>query len=395
MATDEPSFSWGSETFERRPRRLLRARRSRSDRPIRMVSARANALIIDGFVLLIPVLAIAWLASLLFPGDGFFFYDSAGAGSARLTIGIPGSLLISAVSLSYFFIYEARTGQTIGKRRMGICVRAANGGPAGLRAISARTVLRLIDGIAFYLLGLLVALISGKRRRRIGDLAGGTVVVAVDPAFEPAPAQPLWRLLAFPASWILGLFVLVFATPIATAESEGARAISLVRSYEAAREAGNGALACSMLTVAQQRELVAIQSGSYARASAAACPQYILREVSNSHLMNPELAELARGPLTSAYSTLGAVLVHAPGTPSVVLSAVHEGGALKLDVRGLQRLEFIAGYTASAHGHRAVCACVFDTARAEGRLPEGTAAEAALLRPAVLKCRGIELAPAG
>ncbi len=348
------------------------------------MDARGKALIIDSLVLVIPVLLIAYLTSLCFPGDGFFFHES-GAGSARVTIGIPGTLLITALSLSYFFICEARSGQTIGKRALGICVRSAAGGPAGLRAVSARTVLRLIDGFLFYLLGLLVALVSGRRRRRIGDLAGGTVVMAVEEGFEPAPTQPLWRLLAFPACWIVGLFVLVFASGIVTAESEGSRAITLVRSYEQARESHNAALACSLLTVAQQRELVAIQSGSYATAEASRCPQYILRNVSESNLMNPDLAEMARGSLRSAYSPLGAVVVHSPEDPGVFLSAVREGGALKLDVRGLARLEFIAGCKDSAHGHAALCACVFDTARAEGRLPERPGEES-LLRPAVLKC---------
>ncbi len=393
MATDQPSFSWGSDTFERRPERRQRLRASRSDRPIRLMDARGKALIIDSFVLLLPVLLTAYLASLLFPGDGFFFHESA-ASSARVSIGLPGTLLITAVSLSYFFICEARTGQTVGKRAVGICVRSAAGGPAGLRAVSARTVLRLIDGILFYLLGLLVALISGKRRRRIGDLAGGTVVVPVQEDFEPAPPRALWQLLAFPAIWIAGLFVLIFATGIVTAESDRSEALTLVRSYEQARASGNAALACSMLTLAQQRELVAIQGGSYATAEASRCPMYILRNVSRSNLMNPDLAELARGTLSTGYSPLGAVVVHSPEDPSVFLTAVREGGRLKLDVRGLQRLEFIAGCNASSPGHASLCACVFDTARVEGRLPERPGEES-LLRPAVLKCRRSLAAPAG
>ena len=40
-----------------------------------------------------------------------------------------------------------------------------------------RTLLRVVDGVGFYLVGLVSMLATGERRQRLGDLAAGTVVV--------------------------------------------------------------------------------------------------------------------------------------------------------------------------------------------------------------------------
>jgi uncharacterized RDD family membrane protein YckC len=82
----------------------------------------------------------------------------------------------------YRFALEARDGQTIGKRCYGIRVVAADGGPAGPRAIAIRSVLRIVDSLPVsYLAGLLSMARTGPaRRQRIGDIAAGTIVVAVD-----------------------------------------------------------------------------------------------------------------------------------------------------------------------------------------------------------------------
>ncbi len=70
---------------------------------------------------------------------------------------------------------------------MGLRVTMADGSPADMRAIAVRTVLRVVDGIAFYVVGLIVMLVTGERRQRLGDLAAGTIVTGVDA--RPAPAM--------------------------------------------------------------------------------------------------------------------------------------------------------------------------------------------------------------
>jgi hypothetical protein len=52
-----------------------------------------------------------------------------------------------------------------------------------------RTVLRVIDGIGLYIVGLIVMLVTGQRRQRLGDLAGGTMVVDAS-ATNYAPPAP-------------------------------------------------------------------------------------------------------------------------------------------------------------------------------------------------------------
>jgi uncharacterized RDD family membrane protein YckC len=93
-------------------------------------------------------------------------------------------------ALYYHFALESGDGQTVGKKLMKLRVVRADGRPAEMRDIAVRTVLRVVDGIGGYIVGLIVMLATGQRRQRLGDLAAGTIVVdASAPAFvPPAPA---------------------------------------------------------------------------------------------------------------------------------------------------------------------------------------------------------------
>jgi uncharacterized RDD family membrane protein YckC len=92
--------------------------------------------------------------------------------------------------LFYCFACESAGGQTLGKALLGLRVRSAGGGPADERAIALRTLLRLVDGIGFYVVGLLAMLRSGERRQRLGDSVGGTVVVSATEAPAARPSAP-------------------------------------------------------------------------------------------------------------------------------------------------------------------------------------------------------------
>jgi uncharacterized RDD family membrane protein YckC len=399
MSTTESSFSWGAETFGRGDRAPGRTRNSTPRQSL--LGARMAALIIDGIVLIVPLLAIAFLLSLAFPHHGFFLAKSgtstattvSGSSNATrytYTLPLPGVLLVTALSLSYFFLCEALRGQTVGKRAMGLRVRSASGGPAGLNATSARTVLRLIDGIGFYLVGTLVALVTGARRRRIGDWAGGTVVVRDDGVMDHRPHWAPWRAALFPAMWLLAVLLAVFALGLGTAVGEREQAVALVRSYAKAREQGEAELACSMLTGAQQREVVAIESSDYPDARASSCPASILRDEPDSHLLNPALGQMSASALSTAYSPLGAVVVYSPRYPTLHLIAVVEGGQLKLDMRGLEKLEFVGSCSALGRVSPSVCSCTFDLARAQDALPEGslTRLEIETLAADEARCQG-------
>jgi uncharacterized RDD family membrane protein YckC len=105
--------------------------------------------------------------------------DPAGGGLVAVGLGW---------ALYYYFACESGSGQTVGKRVMNIRVVGVDGAPAGMREIALRTVLRVIDGLFLYLVGLIVMVATKERRGRLGDLVGDTMIVSVD---EPAPAAPV------------------------------------------------------------------------------------------------------------------------------------------------------------------------------------------------------------
>jgi uncharacterized RDD family membrane protein YckC len=105
---------------------------------------------------------------------------------------IRGALgaVILGWALYYHFAMESGDGQTVGKKLMKLRVVLSDGRPAGMREIAIRTVLRVIDGIGMYIVGLVVMLATGQRRQRLGYLAAGTMIVdASATAYAPpAPA---------------------------------------------------------------------------------------------------------------------------------------------------------------------------------------------------------------
>jgi uncharacterized RDD family membrane protein YckC len=78
---------------------------------------------------------------------------------------------------SYYIIPEWLYGRTLGKQLTGIIVLRSNGRVPSLEQAVLRNLLRIIDGTAGYLLGLLVILFT-KENQRVGDLLSGTVVVS-------------------------------------------------------------------------------------------------------------------------------------------------------------------------------------------------------------------------
>lgn len=382
MSTSD-SMSWGRDAFARGDLEYPRGDGVRppatgsSARSGSLLFARMAALIVDGFVLVIPLVAVTWMLAQLFPHHGFFFtksgtiISSTGRTTSNYKLGLPGLSVMTVLALDYFFICEALHGRTVGKRSMGLSVQSTAGGPAGVHRVAARNLLRPIDALPFfYLLGALTALISGRRRRRIGDLVGGTVVVHEEPPPQGSRASGAGVLL-YPLGLTVVVMLTLFATSAGASLSSSERAIAVVRSYIQAREQGNAALACSMLTVEQQRELVALQSRSYRDASATQCPAYILQVEPNSHLLNPVLAQLLSAPLVGEATRVGPVVVRSLNPP-LELVTVSEDGLLKLDVRGLQRAGYLHGCSATGRMSISECTCVWTLLRMQGMLPEGS-----------------------
>lgn len=122
------------------------------------------------------------------------------------TIALVLSLALAVVAFVYYWLLEALAGATIGKAIAGIRVCDANGRNCGLGASLIRNLVRIIDGLAVYFVGFLVALFS-KRRQRIGDhLAHTYVVERATGAGVRAVLVVLW--LALLAAGVLGAYLI-------------------------------------------------------------------------------------------------------------------------------------------------------------------------------------------
>ena len=107
------------------------------------------------------------------------FALAARAAGLSLTLGV----LVVALGwgLYYCFALESSGGQTLGKRVMKLRVVSADGSPATDAQIAKRTLVRILE---WNVIGLIVMLVSGERRQRLGDMVAGTVVtdaVATEP----------------------------------------------------------------------------------------------------------------------------------------------------------------------------------------------------------------------
>ncbi len=91
---------------------------------------------------------------------------------ATMIVGVLGIV----IGLGYFVYFEGTTGQTIGKKIVNIKVVRKDGKPMTYMDALIRTILRIIDGMAFYIVGLIVIVVS-KEKQRIGDMAAKTLVV--------------------------------------------------------------------------------------------------------------------------------------------------------------------------------------------------------------------------
>ena len=129
-------------------------------------------------------------------------------------------VLALGLVLCWDFLFESLRGQTIGKRIMRIKVVRRDWSTLRPQHVAARNVLRLLDGAPGPpLIGLLSITASGaKRRQRLGDLAGGTVVVKSDREMSRLPAAIRDRaiLVAYPLLWLAPAVALAVLEPTST-----------------------------------------------------------------------------------------------------------------------------------------------------------------------------------
>jgi uncharacterized RDD family membrane protein YckC len=108
--------------------------------------------------------------------------------------------LNAAIFFLYFWLLEASFGTTLGKAMVDIrVVRTTERNP--LAALAIRNLLRVVDGLGFYLVGAVVAGCS-RIHRRLGDIGAGTVVIEEHFGYRvKIAAIALWTAILAGAIW--------------------------------------------------------------------------------------------------------------------------------------------------------------------------------------------------
>jgi uncharacterized RDD family membrane protein YckC len=143
-----------------------------------VLGRRIGAAIIDLGIALLIVLVVG----------GIVGNEVAADAPVSARFGALDRVLILSLVFAYYWGTETVWAQTLGKRALGIRVERVDGSKATAGATFLRTLLRAVDGLLFYLVGLIAILATGQRRQRIGDLAAKTrVVSATQPHDRPDP----------------------------------------------------------------------------------------------------------------------------------------------------------------------------------------------------------------
>lgn len=179
----------------------------RLDLPIAGVGTRTLAAILD-YALLLAILVLWWTGGLV-----TLDLLGLGPGWGGWAVLILGTFLIQ---WSYFAALEiVMKGCTPGKNALGLRVVSYHGGHASHGAILMRNLIRAVDlvfGLAF--------MAVDARSRRLGDMAGGTLVVHQHP---PGDAEDV-RLGRLPPGWGAREVVVVESFLRRTARMEPQRA---------------------------------------------------------------------------------------------------------------------------------------------------------------------------
>jgi uncharacterized RDD family membrane protein YckC len=130
---------------------------------------RFNAFILD-LIVLSGAFAVA---------DAWLLMRWSSFEKAEMSLSAASLLLLIFMNALIFFLYgfllEASCGATLGKIIVGIRV-IRTGRRSAIAAAAIRNLLRLIDGLGCYIIGIIVAGCS-PWRQRVGDLSAGTTVV--------------------------------------------------------------------------------------------------------------------------------------------------------------------------------------------------------------------------
>ncbi len=138
------------------------------------IGSRFLAAILDTFLIAVAEAIVFFTIGLVISQTGI---NDAVPGSESLAIALA-SLLAFLILWGYYIVFElVWSGQSPGKRAVGLRVVREGGRPIGFISSAIRNFIRLVDFLPlFYGIGVVVMFVD-RRARRLGDLAGGTLVV--------------------------------------------------------------------------------------------------------------------------------------------------------------------------------------------------------------------------
>ena len=154
------------------------------------VGSRFPSALVDFLIQVVILIALAVVLKV-----GFGLSPAGGWGLAVWVV------LSFALFLGYDIGFEVlNSGRTPGKRLNGLRVVREDGSPVTLPSSAVRNVLRLIDILpAWYLVGMTSIFVT-RRNQRLGDLAGGTLVIR-DRKRLPAELRLPQSTVPPPATW--------------------------------------------------------------------------------------------------------------------------------------------------------------------------------------------------
>ncbi len=142
------------------------------------IRSRAIAFLVDMMIIFALILGFV-ITAIFFTA----FFTTLLLSSANVTL-IKEFIVVFITPLMFLFLFwgyftyfESKTGQTPGKKMLGIRVVTEDAkGPPSVWHAFIRNLLRIIDGQLLYLIGVLLIWFS-KKNQRLGDMLAHTIVV--------------------------------------------------------------------------------------------------------------------------------------------------------------------------------------------------------------------------
>lgn len=169
--------------------------------------------------------------------------------------------------------------------------------------------------------------------------------------------------------------VLVFGASLVAGCSGGEHeGVQVVQDYAKARQDGDAAKACSLLTRGQRFEMVARVTQNWSAARASQCEQHVLQQSDLSTAVDADVPQMADQELqVSLIEGGGGGQVHLKGRPDAhpALEVFRDNGTWRVDGQGSEKWSFLLG--CKSQFSEARCGCAYELMRVSRATESGPA----------------------